>query len=335
MSKRDLGSLLPGIQYGHKVFPEETVFTNPFGDTFYVDAANGSDNESGTAPDSAFATLGAAHSAATTNSGDVIYLNGSTGTALRESAMLTWSKNRISVIGIGPAGAVDPQPEIQLTAAANALSNAATIKVTGYGNSFTNCYFSNAGTHGDSLSALWDNGENNVYTNCQFAKFSDLGDTAVSHAVGAGDTTTWRNCKWGVDWITIEVARVGLRIKGTAGTGRMKHNIFEDCYWVVTSDDAGYLHIKVEDTNSIAFNNIWRDPIFMNSVMSSLSAVQLTNAISSVAGLNEGSLFFSNPATNAASFSSTSNGVLVVANSMADSSDGDVAATMGIGQLPS
>ena len=325
----------PAVKYGAKWYPEDLVTgLNPFGDYWYVDYANGNDSNTGNSVSAAFKTLGAAHSAATSNKGDVIFVNGSTGSHIQEASMLTWSKNRISVIGIGPAGAVDPQPEIQLSAAGNAADNAATMKVTGYGNSFTNLYISNAGTHANSVTALWDAGENNVYTNCQFAKFSDLGETGVSNVEARGDTTTWRNCKFGVDWVTVEVARANLLIKGTGGGARMKHNIFEDCYFVVTSDDANYDHIRVYDTNSIAFNNIWKNPIFMSSVITSLSAVQLTVDVDVAAGLAEGSLFFVNPATTAASFCTANTRVLVVANSMADSGDNNVAITMGIGQAP-
>ena len=56
---RDLGSLLPGIKYGHKVHPYEILGAgmNIFGKIWYVDAANGSDDDIGTSPGGAFATV--------------------------------------------------------------------------------------------------------------------------------------------------------------------------------------------------------------------------------------------------------------------------------------
>jgi len=305
---------IPALKFGHKILPQDLAMgAGIFGDVFYVDYLNGTDsNNAGQTPEKPLKTLGKAHELATSNHGDVIFVNGMTGTHVQEAGMLTWSKNRISVFGIGPAGATDPQPEIQLSATGNAAANAATMKVTGYGNSFTNLYISNAGTDATSLSALWDAGENNVYTNCQFAKFSDLDETGVANVIARGDTTTWRNCKFGVTWVTVSVARAGLWIKGAGGSERMKHNIFEDCYWVVSSDDADYDHIRVHDTNSLAFENIFRNPVFFSTLVSSAGAVITTVAVDSAAGLNEGNMLFIFPATNTTDFCTSSAGVKVV-----------------------
>ena len=59
MANRDLGSLLPGIKYGHKVHPYELLGggMNIFGQIWYVDGTNGSDDDVGTSPSSAFATV--------------------------------------------------------------------------------------------------------------------------------------------------------------------------------------------------------------------------------------------------------------------------------------
>lgn len=304
---------------------DDLLLNNPFGEVFYVDYLNGSDSDDGKTPDSAFKTLGQAHTAVTTNKGDTVYLNGSTGTHIQEAAMLTWSKNRVSVIGIGPAGAVDPQPEIQLSSTANAADNAATIKVTGYGNSFTNCYFSNAGTHANSLSALWDAGENNVYTNCQFAKFSDLGETAVANAIVKGDTSTFRNCKFGVAWVTVTAAQSGMLATGTSGD-RMKHNYFENCYWVVTSTSADYDHIRISNSNSLAFENVFVNPTFVSSTVGSGTAP--TVAVDAATGM-DGDMLFINPASDCGSFCTSASGVKVVGPMT-----GDASATMGIALTP-
>jgi len=224
------------------------------------------------------------------------------------------------------------QPEIQLSATGVALTVAATIKVTGLGNTFTNVYISNAGV-GSSLcvTALWDAGENTVYTNCQFAKFSDLNVAAVSNVEARGDTTTWRNCKFGVDWVTVTAARFGLHIKGTGSGARMKHNIFEDCYFVVTTTTANYEHIHLYDTSSMAFNNIWKNCIFVNTLSNSLSAIACDDAVNSTSGLVEGGMFFVNPACNATSFCSVSDHLTVVGDGM---TSGAGTATCGVGITP-
>jgi hypothetical protein len=270
-----------------------------YGDVYFVDYANGSDANDGKDMDHPVKTLGRAHTLATTNNNDVIVLNSyGRATHYQEASMLTWSKNKIHVIGLGTFGAVDMQPEIQLSTAGNAADNAATIKVTGYGNTFTNLYISNAGTHANSVTALWDAGENNVYTNCQFAKHSDLNVAAVSDVEARGDTTTWRNCKFGVDWTLQTAARPTLSIKGTGGSARMKHNVFENCLFVCSSSSADKAHVLVNSTSSMAFGNVMINPVFLCAIVGSISAAALDNAIDSVTGLAEGNLLVVNPATN-------------------------------------
>lgn len=304
---------IPALQFGHKIYPQDLAFgSGLFGDVYYVDYANGTDsNNAGTTPDKPLKTLTKAHELVTTNNGDTIFVNGTTGVHVQEPAMLTWSKNRVSVVGIGPAGAVDPQPEIQLTSSANSDANAATIKVTGYGNSFTNIYISNSGTDGASVASLWDAGENTIYTNCQFAKFSDLNETAVSDVEARGDATTWRNCRFGVDWVLQTVNRPTLLIKGTGGGARMKRNVFEDCYFECQSTEEDKNFIKVYDNNSIAFTNTWKDCVFTAAVMAFQSAVNLVNTVESSSGLITGELHFINPSSNSDNFCSIDNSGIV------------------------
>lgn len=317
-------------------YPENIVTTNPFGDTFYVDYGNGSDTaNSGAAVNDAYKTLGRAHTAATSGKGDTIYVNGATN--IQEESMLTWSKNRITVISTGTAGVVDPRPEIQLSSTANGESNAATVKVTGYGNTFNGLTFWNAGTHSDSLSALWDAGENNVYNNCQIAKASDLDETAVANAIGAGDTTTWRNCKFGVTWVTVSVARAGLLISGTSGTSRMKHNFFENCLWTVNTTEANYDHIRVKNTDAIAFENTFINPVFNTSINNSSGGVITTVAVDGGTGTAEASLLFVNPSCNTTNFATATTGIKVVGNGMLAHNAGAAVsptAHLGIGIVP-
>jgi hypothetical protein len=255
-----------------------------------------------------FTDLEEAYDACQTDNNDVILLSSHSHHTV--DTMLTWAKNRIHVIGMGAAGMIDTQPEVKLgTLAADA---AATIKVTGFGNSFTNLYISNNGTHTNSVTALWDAGEGTVYTDCQFAKMSDIDVAEVSHVEARGDSTSWKHCKFGVDWSTISAARFGLLIKGTGGGARMKHNIFEDCYFVVASSEANYEHIHVYDTDSLAFSNIWKNCVFHNALIDTSSAAAIDDAVNSASGLVEGNLFFVNPATNSTSFCTTADQLTIV-----------------------
>jgi hypothetical protein len=67
-----------------------------FGNTWYVDYANGSDNNEGTETTKAFKTLSKAHSACTTNNNDYILINGYS--EIVETAMVDFTKSRVHVV---------------------------------------------------------------------------------------------------------------------------------------------------------------------------------------------------------------------------------------------
>ena len=274
-----------------------------------------------------FTTIEAAYTAAKTNNNDVILINAHSNHYV--AACLAVSKNRIHFIGMGTWGAADMQPEVALETAATVTP--ATMKVTGYGNTFTNLYFTNNGTDNTSLAAVIDAGENTVYTNCSFSKQSDLDQTLCANVLAGGDTTTWRNCKFGVEWLTVSAARASLLVSTTSG-GIMKHNIFEDCYFIQATSSNGVFHIKVA-ASSLTFSNIWKNCIFMNPVMTTGTLIVQTKAVSAAsAGVGDGTLFFVNPATNSTDFCTDSTKVYVVGANYGDAATST--ATIGIGIVP-
>jgi len=274
-----------------------------WGDQYFVNFTTGHDDNDGDKPTFAFKTLGAAYDAATTNKNDIIWVAGEG--AVEEDAMITWSKNKVHVVGCGGFGATDQSPRIIFSATGITSVSAANLKVTGWANTFTNIRVNSWGTDDTNVCALWDAGEATVYTNCQFNKFTDLDQTTVADVEARGDSTTWRNVKFGADTLLQTVARPTLRIKGTGGNARMKNNYFEDCYFVCQSSDADKAFILVHDTNSLAFSNVWVRPIFLAAVITSTSAITLDNAVDSVSGLVEGNLLFVNPSCNTTALCAT------------------------------
>lgn len=271
-----------------------------FGKYWHVDFALGSDGNSGKSMRKAVKTLSRAYALARTNKNDVIYINGID--PVEEDAMITWAKNKIHVVGSGVFGATDQEPRIIFSATGLAVASApAVIKVTGWGNTFTNVRVNSWGVFGTNanVTALWDAGEGTVYTNCQFNKFTDLGVATVSDVEARGDSTTWRNCKFGFDTLLQTAARPTLWIKGAGSNARMKNNYFENCYFVCSSSAATKSHIKVYNNSSLAFSNVWVNPIFLNAIVNSISAAALNDSITSSSGLVEGSMLFVNPVTEA------------------------------------
>lgn len=293
-----------------------------FGKVLFVNYTTGLDGRSGLSADRAVKTLSRAYALAADGKNDVILVAGED--PIEEDAMITWSKNKIHVIGLGGYGATDQSPRIIFSAAGLAVASApAVIKVTGWANSFTNIRVNSLGVFGTNANvcALWDAGEATVYTNCQFNKFTDLGLTAVSDVEARGDSTTWRNCKFGFDTLLQTAARPTLWIKGAGGSARMKNNYFEDCYFVCSSSDSDKVFVKIYDTNSLAFSNVMKNCIFMSALVNSISAANLDNVVDSASGLNEGTLLFVNPAFNADTLCDTGqnqDGIQVVGPTSAD-----------------
>lgn len=308
-----------------------------FGKYWFVDYANGSDGNTGETLGSgsrgAFQTLSKAYAVAVTDRNDVIVINGDD--PVEEDTMITWAKNKIHVVGLGVFGATDQEPRIVFSTTGKAAEVSAVLKVTGWGNTFTNIRINNWTTYASAKAALWDAGEGTVYTNCQFSMMGLLASTTVSDVEARGDSTTWRNCKFGTDTLQKTVDRGVLLIKGTGGSARMKNNVFEDCYFTTRTDTNTITLIDVYDTNSLAFVNIWKDCIFTAPTITSSGDVQLLNAVESVGGLAEGELLFVNPTSNAASFCTTNTRVKVQGASMMPTGDATApTATIGVAITP-
>ena len=281
-----------------------------------------------------YTSLATAYAATVTNRNDLILLGGDDPHEL--DTMLTINKNKCHFVGMGVHGATDMEPRIIFSTTGISSDSAAVTKVTGWGNTFTNLRINNWGTHANSVTSLWDAGEGTVYTNCQFNKFTDLNVAGVSDVEARGDSTTWRKCKFGSDTLEKTADRAVLLIKGTGGSARMKNNIFEDCIFTTLTDTNTITLIDVYDNNSLAFTNIWKNCIFTSVVITSLSTVQLTNAVESSSGLVEGELLFINPASNAASFcAGTTDRVKVLGASMMPTGDATApTTTVGVAITP-
>ena len=308
------------------------------GNVWFVDGKFGSNGNSGKGGwDNAFETMVYLNTRTGDGTNDVVLLDGmkSSGGAtykLDEDAEVTWANDNIHTFGCGTFGATDPLPEWKLNSTGRATTAVSTLQVTGVGNSFTNLRITGNGTDSANLCALYDNGENTVYTNCHFMKNNDLDETAVCDMLARGDSSTFRNCKFGATWYTIEVARQNILASGSGEVGRMKHNYFEDCYFVVASDDADHVHFRVSVSTAVAYENIFKDCVFYSALVADSSAVQSTVAVESKAGLVDGSVFFINPATNAGSFCTTA--TQFVAGGWGVKS-GTAAELVGLGVTPS
>ncbi len=272
-----------------------------YGDVWFVDARNGSDDNNGKSKDRAFATLSKAEDVATSNNNDVILIDGDS--TISEDSMITWDKNRIHVVGLGGGFITGQRTKIQLNATGIAAAVEATIKLTGVGNTFSNLKIMNAGTDAASVAAVIDAGEANVWYNCSFMKFSDLGETAVADFICRSDSTSYINCEFGFDTLTQTAARPTFWIKNDGAT-RAKHIYMKDCHFTCSSSESTKSFILISGTSALAFSNMFVNCTFSNALVSSASAAALDDAVTSVSGLVEGNLLFVNPASDTTEFCS-------------------------------
>lgn len=243
--------------------------------------------------------LASAYNAAVSNANDVIVL-GAHGTHELD-AVLTVSKNRVHFVGLDyllTGGRVTAQrSKIQLSTTGNAADTPATIKNTGVGNTYHGLKVMNSGTHANSIAGMIDTGEATYMESVSAMKYTDLDVATVADFICAADSYTYVNCEFGFDTLVQSAARPTFWFK-TTDSLRAKNGRIIDSKFICASSEATKVFIKVEDTNSLAFQTIIERPIFCNALISSLSAAALTNAVASASGLVEGNILIVNPASN-------------------------------------
>lgn len=283
-----------------------------FGNAFYVDYRNGSDDNSGTRRDKAFKTLGAAVAAVTTNNNDVIFIDGDS--TVVEPAMVTIDKNRVHLVGInGPAGHYGAGAKVSCAASATA-TNIAAVKNTGVRNTFTGIKFVGAQTVAEGLYAFVEGGEYTRFFGCEFYKETDLDVTGAADLVMNGDSAMLYNCTIGSSANAISGAIIRanmLMTAGLAGTGKVCRDLYmENCiFWRRSSNVANRFIYGANATDLERFA-ILKDCLFANA--KNASAVPAQN-VAFGASLTVGEMLLWNCGSmNAATAMSTTTGVFVL-----------------------
>lgn len=297
--------------------------TSIFGNTYFVDYASGLDTNAGTSPTSAFKTLSAAYNACTTNNNDVIFIDGYS--TVVETAMITWAKNRITVIGVGGGVKYGQGAKISMgvTAAATDLG---VMLVTGVRNTFRNLKFMSSNTKAESLYCVLESGEYSVYENCEFYKSTDLDETTAAELVLNGDSAQFYNCTFGslADFQTGTTIRPNVKLaKGTAtsGTGVMRECYFEGCRFLKNSGHTTSAMIYATASADVERSLELVNCTFINAKNSAAVPAQ---AVASAASLTAGGIYLHNCGAFNVTKVSTSTGVLI--SSAAGAATGGLAA---------
>ena len=246
--------------YGH-VRPSGT-----FGDTYFVDYRNGSDSNDGKSSGTAFKTLSAAYDACTSNNNDLIYIDGDS--TVVETEMITWAKNRITVVGVGGAGHYGQAAKVQI-GVTTAATDIALMTVTGVRNTFIGIKFISNNTVAEGLYTIAEGGEYSTYINCEFYKSTDLDDAGASEFLHNGDSTQFYNCTFGSSANETGNIRANVLLTATLSGKKCRDTYFENCIFLSKADDTDKVMVYGANATDVERMLLMKNCTFLNNVLSS------------------------------------------------------------------
>jgi len=209
------------------------------GNSWFVNAATGSDSNDGSAQ-TPFATLAAAISAAAADNGDTIYLQGT----VHLTATLNWNKNNVNLVGVN-APSNNGRARISST---GATAFSPLVNVTGQG-----CAFVGIGTfHGGFTGATgsqvcWaEAGGRNYYSNVQFLGGGDATTAALagmrSLTIGGSGENLFEECTIGLDTI-VRATAANASLEVISGSPR---NVLRRCLFQSECTDVSDVHVLIQ-----------------------------------------------------------------------------------------
>jgi len=269
--------------FGQTIYGGQLPFN--FGEVYFVDYRNGDDSYNGTKAQPK-KTLSGAYAVCTSNNDDVIVIDGDS--EVVETAMITWAKNRITVIGANGAKhfGQGARVSIGVTIAATDLG---VLKVTGVRNNFIGIKFSSSNTVEEGLYAVVDAGEFTTYKNCSFYKSSDLDDAGASEFALNGDSTQCYDCTFGSTANITGGIRPNVIVTGGIVAGKKcRDGYFENCLFLAKADDTDKVFIYGANATDVERMLTFKGCTFFNNP---LSAGVPAAAIAFGAAQTEGAVF--------------------------------------------
>lgn len=252
------------------------------GKTFFLDLANGNDENTGLTIDKAFKTLPVAYAALTANQNDVLYyLAGSSSINLSEA--FTWSKSYTHFIGICAPTHVGQRARIFQTSTATGLSPLVTI--SGSGCIWQNLYIFQGVADATSLINVRVSGQRNYFLNVHFA-----GGGHATQAVNGGASlnlyqpaaeNVFENCTIGVDTIAAATGMDALLFSGGTATLHVTRNIFKNCRFMLKAGNGGAAFVEM-----MTINDIDRFCEFENCLFVNLASTAIDSAFVIPAGID-------------------------------------------------
>jgi len=263
-----LRDYIPALKYGHKIEMSDTagIGVKPYvGNIYYVDADSGSDTaNSGTSWNDAFATLGAAYTACTTNNYDMIVV-APNGTSSTTESAIAWSKNHITTIGASAYSPFSPRSRALWKTA----DDSPALTISGQGNTFSNVQL---GTFVDLNVLVSLTGDRNSFHGVHFAGIGDAtaGDDAAARCISmsGAEENYFNGCTIGLDTVARSTTNAELEL--ASGSTR---NVFEGCRFVSFADNAGHLFVKAASAADVDRFVEFKDCTFHNATNSTATAM--------------------------------------------------------------
>jgi len=255
------------------------------GNTYFVDYRNGNDSNGGESLADAFKTLSAAYGACTSNNGDLIIIDGDS--EVVETAMITWSKNRITVFGTNGGKHYGQAARVSI-GVTTAATDIALLKVTGVRNNFIGIKFSSSNTVAEGLYTVAEAGEFTTYVNCSFYKSSDLDDAGASELLLNGDSAQFYNCTIGSTANETGNIRANVLCTATIAGKKLRDCYFENCLFLAKADDTDKVFVYGANATDVERMLVFKGCTFFNNP---LSAGTPAAAIAFGAAQTEGAVF--------------------------------------------
>lgn len=275
----------------------------PGGDWYFVDGANGDDDNAGTTWDAPLKTISAAEDLCTSGQNDVVCVLAST-SAINETAAITWDKNLTHLVGLGAPTHAAQRTRI----VCNATDLSPFITVSGYGCIFSNLYIWQGQDDVHSLINVSVTGNRNYFSRVHFAgggHATQAINGGASLHISGGSENLFEKCTIGVDTVATGTGMAGLVFAATGGAAR---NVFRDCLFTLYAGHAGTIFVELLGNSGIDRYQIFERCKFIN-----LSGTAMTEAFAVAAGFdptNKRCLLYDCEVIGATDWDSNDRGVL-------------------------
>lgn len=294
----------------------------PFtGDWFFVDYANGSDGNEGTA-DNPLQTLSEAHSKAVAGNNDVVVIvgDGTTTATQRLEETLVWSKDATHLIGMTAPSMYAQRARIStLTTATVNINPLMTISADGC--LFANfSYFQGVGEAGTEEQLLQITGDRNYFGTIQFGGMgAQVGaDDAASYVIylNGGSENYFERCAIGLETIQRGAANASVLVR--SGSQR---NDFSDCIFQMAADATSPLFVDANATNALNGSSMALKRCSFRNLIN-ITGAQDPAVVAVVAADANGTVYFEDCVANATDWAAASARVQVASGTLQTTTGG-------------